>query len=47
LEGQQIGERFRAYLDVNIADSPSNPYPGGLWAGGSDARRRLTEALVA
>jgi hypothetical protein len=36
LDGKQIPQRFRVYLDVEVADSPSNPYPAGLWGGGSD-----------
>jgi hypothetical protein len=36
LEGQQIGERIVVYLNVSVAESPSDPYPGGLHAGGSD-----------
>ena len=36
LDGQQIGERIIVYVDVNVVDSPSDPYPAGLWAGGSD-----------
>jgi hypothetical protein len=36
LDGQQIGERMVVYVDVSVADSPSDPYPAGLWAGGSD-----------
>lgn len=36
LDGKQIPQRFVVYLDVEVAGSPSNPYPSGLWAGGSD-----------
>jgi hypothetical protein len=36
LEGQQIGERFVLYINVSVAESPSDPYPGGLHAGGGD-----------
>jgi hypothetical protein len=36
LESKQIGQRFVVYLNVSVADSPSNPYPGLLWAGGSN-----------
>jgi hypothetical protein len=36
LDGQQTPERFRVYVSVYVADSPSNPYPGGLQGGGWD-----------
>ena len=36
-DGQQMGQGFVLYLDVSVDDSPSNPYPGGIWGGGSDS----------
>jgi hypothetical protein len=54
LEGQQLGEGFLVSVEVTVADSPSNPYPGGLWAGDRDeysvepdgSLRRLTDLRI-